>query len=101
MICVRLNDPQLSLPPEIEPEDVVHDPGVQYNIGRSQKCLVHIPTFLQKNKGDPAIKVSCSCIPSLLIAQTSAELFTKVKKASTSLHPNDAPPGSRIAFRAF
>jgi len=94
MICVRLNDPQLSSPPEIEPEDVAHDPGVQYNIGRSQKCPVHIPTFLQKNEGDPAIKVGSSCISSLLIAQASAELFTKVKKASTSSNPNDAPPGS-------
>jgi hypothetical protein len=62
MIRERLDHPLLGSPSDIEPEDVTHDPGVQYNIGKSQKCPVHVPTFLQKNEGDPAIKVSSLCI---------------------------------------
>jgi hypothetical protein len=62
MIRERLNRPRLGLPSDIAPEDVTHDPGVQYNIGKSQKFPVHIPTFLQKNEGDPAIKVSSLCL---------------------------------------
>jgi hypothetical protein len=62
MIRERLDRQRLSPPSEIEPEDITHDPGVQYNIGKSQKCSVHIPTFLQKNEGDPAIKVNSHCI---------------------------------------
>ena len=38
-------------------DPLINDPWMQYNIGQSQKCSVHILTFLQKNKGDPAIKV--------------------------------------------
>jgi hypothetical protein len=38
-------------------DPLINDPRMQYNIGQSQKCSVHIPTFLEKNKGDPAIKV--------------------------------------------
>ena len=41
-----------------EQEEVLNDPGVQYNMGKSQKHPVYIPTFLQKNGSDPAIKVS-------------------------------------------
>jgi hypothetical protein len=39
-------------------EAVVNDPGVQYNIGKTQNTPVHVPTFLQKNDGDPAVKAS-------------------------------------------
>jgi len=42
----------------MESEDTVSDPGAQYNIGKSKKFSVHIPTFLQQNDGDPAIKVN-------------------------------------------
>jgi hypothetical protein len=38
-------------------DPLIYDPRMQYNIGQSHRCSVHIPTFLQKNKGDPAIKV--------------------------------------------
>ena len=69
MIRERLNRPQLGSPPEIGPEDVAHDPGVQYNMGKSQKFPVHILTFLQKNESDPTIKVSSLCII------TSANLY--------------------------
>jgi hypothetical protein len=95
MIRERLNRPRLSLPTTMEPEDVAHDPGVQYNIGKSQKCPVHIPTFLKKNEGDPAIKASSLHI--LLFNYTNpsdAGFFTKVKRASTSSNPNGASPGN-------
>lgn len=45
-----------------EPDDVVSEPGAQYNMGKTEKSPVHIPTFLEKNDGDPAIKV---CNPML------------------------------------
>ena len=32
-------------------------PKARYNMGSSQKLPVHIPTFLQRNNGDPAVKV--------------------------------------------
>jgi len=96
MIRERLNRPQLGSPPEIGPEDVTHDPGVQYNMGKSQKFPVHMPTFLQKNEGDPVIKVSRLRILLLLICTnpSDAELFTKVKRASTSSNPTSTSPGS-------
>lgn len=103
MIHGRLRRPQLSSSSELEPEDVTHDPGVQYNIGRSQKCPVHIPTFLQKNKGDPAINVSVLHILLLLIRHngSEAEFFVKVKRTSTSSNPNGASSRSYSTFRAF
>lgn len=39
------------------PEKIVNDPQVQYNIGKTQNSPVHLPTFLQRNDRDPAIKV--------------------------------------------
>ena len=43
--------------PQRDPESVIVDPNARYNMGTSQKFPVHIPTFLQRNEGDPAIKV--------------------------------------------
>jgi len=43
---------------QMESEDTVSDPGAQYNIGKSEKFSVHIPTFLQQNDGDSVIKVN-------------------------------------------
>jgi len=43
---------------QTEPEIITDDPGVQYNMGQSEKFPVHIPTFLQQNEGDLAIKVN-------------------------------------------
>jgi hypothetical protein len=96
MIRERLNRPRLSSPSEIDPEDLTHDPGVQYNIGQSQKFPVHIPTFLQKNEGDPAIKVSSLRILLLLNSTnpSDTEFSTKVKRASASSNPKGASPGS-------
>ena len=45
-------------PSQIEPDVITNDPGVQYNMGKSEKFSLHIPTFLQRNEGDPAIKVN-------------------------------------------
>jgi hypothetical protein len=39
-------------------EGVVNDPQLQYNIGKTENAPVHVPTFLQNNDGDPAIKAS-------------------------------------------
>jgi hypothetical protein len=45
-------------PSQIQPDVITNDPGVQYNMGKSEKSNVHIPMFLQWNQGDPAVKVS-------------------------------------------
>ena len=45
-------------PLQTEPEHVNVDLGTSYNMGTSQKFSVHIPTFLQRNQGDPAVKVT-------------------------------------------
>ena len=37
-------------------EDVVHDPTLQYSIGKSQKSYIHLPTFLRQNTDNPAVK---------------------------------------------
>jgi len=42
---------------QTELESIVVDPGAHYNMGTLQKFPVHIPTFLQRNKGDPAVQV--------------------------------------------
>ena len=42
---------------QTKPESMVVDPGAHYNMGTSQNFPVHIPTFLQRNNGDPAVKV--------------------------------------------
>lgn len=38
-------------------DDMKCDPRLQYNIGKNQNSAVHLPTFLHKNEGDPALKV--------------------------------------------
>jgi len=53
MICDNLNVSGS----QIEPESIVIDPGAHYNMGTSQNFPVHIPTFLQWNKGDPAVQM--------------------------------------------
>ena len=45
-------------PSQIEPDVITNDPRVRYNMGTSEKSSVHIPTFLQRNQGDPAVKVN-------------------------------------------
>ena len=55
MIHENLRHPLHSSSSQAAPEDIVDDPGEQYNMGKSQKFPVHIPTLLQKNEGDPAV----------------------------------------------
>lgn len=45
----------------VHSEDLVINYQMKYNVGKSEKCPVHIPTFLQRNEGDPAIKVRLTC----------------------------------------
>jgi hypothetical protein len=44
-------------------EDIDNSLRAQYNMGKTQNSPVHVPTFLQKNDGDPAVRVSVSCFP--------------------------------------
>jgi len=53
MIRENLNTSHL----QRDPERINVDPNTRYNMGTSQNFPVHIPTFLQRNEGDPAIKV--------------------------------------------
>jgi hypothetical protein len=45
-------------PRQTDQEDVINDPQVQYNMGKTENSPVHVPTFLRKNDGDPAVKAS-------------------------------------------
>jgi hypothetical protein len=65
-------------PSQIEVEDLTNvDSGVQYNVGQSQKFAVHIPTFLQRNEGDPAVKVS-----DLISFSASAQSYVRCRTFS-------------------
>lgn len=55
MIREKMHRPNLHS--QNEPDDLINDPRAQYNMGKTQKSPVHVPTFLRKNDGDPAIKV--------------------------------------------
>jgi hypothetical protein len=58
---------------------------------------VHIPTFLQRNEGDPAIKVSnFPSLPPKLTHTFAAELFLKVERPPTSSRSNGASAGDWI-----
>ena len=81
MVRARLDRQQHGSPSEIESEDIAHDPGVQYNMGKSQKCTIHLPTFLQKNAGDPAIKVnSCALFPQSVLIPPLQNFFPKLRE---------------------
>jgi hypothetical protein len=86
--------PLHSSPYQTAPEDVVDDPGEQYNMGKSQKFPVHIPTLLQKNEGDPAVKVSSSPLLHLYLLTPPLGFFPKAEGASPSTYPNGASPRS-------
>jgi len=49
-------------------EDISNDPQVGYNMGKTQNSPLHVPTFLQRNGGDPAIKVN-NLLPSARLLQ--------------------------------
>src|SRR5271168_101619 len=61
----------------IQPEDITVNTNARFNIAASRKNPVHIPTFLQQNFGDPAVKVS-SC--SHATARTLSYLFIPIHR---------------------
>jgi len=71
-------------PHQIEPEDMAADPGVHYNMGISQKFPVHIPTFLQRNAGDSAIRVSGSFTFACALSSSGIEFLLKVTRSPTA-----------------
>jgi len=79
-----------SSPHQIEPEDMAADPGVRYNMGISQKFPVHIPTFLQRNAGDPAIRVSGSFTFACALSSSGIEFLLKVMRSPTALSSSRA-----------
>ena len=84
--------------PPVEPETgVASDPGVQYIMAESEKFSVHIPTFLQQNVGDPAVKVN-NFPPSSSLAHTSttAELLPKPEAISSSSCCSATSDGGRV-----
>ena len=88
-------------PHQTESEEVINNPQAQYNIGKTQNSPVHLPTFLQKNEGDPAIKVNRFMLITCLHANTTTtEFFPEAKKTFTPPHPGDASAGSSIPPRA-
>ena len=68
-------------PSKIESDVITNDPGVQYNMGKSEKFSVYIPTFLQRNEGDPAVNVNnCFFLLAPKLTYTStAELCLKTE----------------------
>jgi hypothetical protein len=90
----NLRHPLHSSPSQAAAEDVVDDPGEQYNMGKSQKFPVHIPTLLQKNEGDPAVKVNSFALLHLYLLTRPLEFFPKAEGASASTYPNGASPRS-------
>jgi hypothetical protein len=62
-------------PIQTDSDIALNDPRAQYNMGKTQNSPVHLPTFLQKNDGDIAIKVNnialrtCSCAVLIMLSQ--------------------------------
>jgi hypothetical protein len=67
--------------PRVEPDDLANDLQSQYNMGTSQNFPVHLPTFLQKNEGDPAVKVNA-------ISAISAHILPVFTHESRTLFQN-------------
>lgn len=60
-------------------------PHLQYNIGKNQNSPVHLPTFLRKNEGDPALKVRqllvhCSCPYLCYLTLSTQDFLRKLRK---------------------
>ena len=83
------------LPLQIEFEDVNINLEIRYNMGTSQKFPVHIPTFLQRNQGDPAVKVSNPSLHYTLF-DTCTEFLCEAERSPTSPCPNGTSEGSSI-----
>jgi hypothetical protein len=84
------------VPSQIDPEAITDDPRVQYNMGKSEKFAVHIPNFLRRNEGDPAIKVNISLFSPRTPANVylhRAELFVEVERTPSSPCSSGTSPG--------
>jgi hypothetical protein len=70
------------IPSQMDSEAITDDSGVQYNMGKSEKFAVHIPTFLRRNEGDPAIKVNIFlfCPPKLTYIPPLQNFFSKLRE---------------------
>jgi hypothetical protein len=90
MMCEKLQHPLHSFPSQAAQEDIVNDPGEQYNMEKSQNFPVHIPTLLQKNEGDPAVKVSSFASIHLYLLTSATEFFPKAEGAFVSMYSNGA-----------
>jgi hypothetical protein len=74
--------------------------GVRYNMGTSQNYPVHIPTFLQQNHGDPAVRVSGLAIFYRMPFHTfHTELLSETQRSSSSPYPSGASAGGCIPSR--
>jgi hypothetical protein len=63
-------------------------------MGTSQKSSVHIPTFLQRNQGDPVVKVSNLLFFTGTEAHTSTiELFLKTERTPSSSRSSTTSAG--------
>jgi|ERR1700722_4323587 len=84
--------------PRSDTEDVASNPHVQYNIGQTQNSPIHVPTFLQKNEGDPAVKVCVRFIHSFLCTHKLAAVgfSPEVEEAFTPPYPRCASARSCI-----
>lgn len=89
--------------PALALEDLVHNPRAQYNIGKSQNWPVHIPSFLQKNDGDPATKVSTHLLEIISTRSVSSEsgLLYQTQGSLTSSDSRDPDTRGCILPRAF
>lgn len=64
-------------------DDEASNSRLQYNIGKNQNSPLHLPTFLQRNEGDPALKVRLLLCP-LLSSCTDPNTFFPHR--TSSLH---------------
>lgn len=75
-------------PTLIQPEDMTVNTDAHFNVATSRKNPVHIPTFLQQNLGDPAIKVSgYSLTTACTLSYLSTEFPSEVESPFTSSYP--------------
>jgi hypothetical protein len=74
-------------PTPIQPEEITVHTDARFNIATSRKNPVHIPTFLQKNLGDPAVKVSGYSLTACTLSYLSTEFLSEVESPPPSSYP--------------
>jgi len=87
--------------PQRNLENVVVDPNTRYNMGTSQKFPVHILTFLQRNEGDPAIKVRMPISSYLFPLMPLAQYFLPKLKSHLLCHVQAMLEQETRAFNDF